>query len=62
METRSLGNNDGVKKELGVNVKKKKMMISSETTGKGTEKSKSLCAVCWQGGESNSILCLFCRC
>lgn len=46
METRSLGNNDGVKKELGVNVKKKKMMISSETTGKGTEKSKSLCAVC----------------
>ena len=44
IETRSLENNDGVKTELGVNVKK--MMISNETTGKVTEKSKSLCAVC----------------
>ena len=49
-------------KGLGVNVKKKKMMINSKTAEKITEKSKFPCAVCRKGVENNSILCLFCRC
>ena len=44
-------------KGLTVNVKKTKMMISSENAGNAT----IACAVCRKGVGSNFTLCQFCR-
>lgn len=47
---------------MRVNVKKKKMMISSEHDEKVAEESKSACAFCRKNVGCHSILCQFYRC
>ena len=47
---------------LRVNVKKTKIMISSENAGKVTIKGTFSCAVCRKGVYSNLIPYQFCRC
>ena len=48
-------------KGLRVNVKKTKIMISSENDGMVKTEDKFSCAVYRKGVGSNSILCQFCR-
>ena len=45
-----------------MNVKRQKMMISSENAGKNTVESKFPCAVCAKGVGTNSFPCQFCKC
>ena len=49
-------------KEMTVNVKTTKMIISSENGGKVTIEGTFLCAVCRKGIGSNFIICQFCMC
>ena len=49
-------------KSLRVNVKKTKMILSSQKTRKFWKEGKFLCAVCRKDVGNDSIICKFCKC